>query len=97
MTAVSELTSLVGGQRAGPPEDCGGPWAFMERRDEAPWESQELLWRIADDLKARDLNSLRDRMELIRSLLESLTLDRFDRRQVNRRLKQYALGDEKWM
>ena len=92
----SELTS-VGGQRAGPPEDCGGPWAFMERRDEAPWEAQELLWRIADDLKAGDLNSLRDRMESIQPLLEWLTLDRFDRRQVNRRLKQYALGDEKWM
>jgi hypothetical protein len=89
--------TCVGGPRAGPPEDCGGPWAFMERRDEAPWEAQELLWRIADDLKAGDLNSLQDRMESIRPLLEWLTLDRFDRRQVNRRLKQYALGDEKWM
>src|SRR6266508_3368413 len=35
----------TGGKRAGPPEDCGGPLAFMERRDESPWEAYELLQR----------------------------------------------------
>jgi hypothetical protein len=24
----------IGGQRATPPEDCGGPWAFMALEDE---------------------------------------------------------------
>ncbi len=37
------------------------------------------------------------RMGLIRPLLEWLTLDQFDRRKVNRCLKQYALGDDEWM
>ena len=27
----------VGGQWAGPPEDCGGPQAFLDRRAAAPW------------------------------------------------------------
>jgi Plasmid pRiA4b ORF-3-like protein len=30
----------VGGQWAGPPEDCGGPQAFLDRRASAPWESE---------------------------------------------------------
>lgn len=87
----------VGGQRAGPPEDCGGPRAFMERRDEAPLEAHELLWQIMDDLKAGDIDALRDQRERIQLLLEWLTLDQFDRQKINCRLKQYALGDEQWM
>jgi hypothetical protein len=48
-------SACAGGQRAWPPEDCGGPLAFIESRDEVPWEAQELLWRIVDDLNAGDL------------------------------------------
>ena len=33
----------LGGQWAGPPEDCGGPRAFLERRAAAPWRVRELL------------------------------------------------------
>ena len=33
----------IGGSRAAPPEDCGGPVAFQERRDAAPWQARELL------------------------------------------------------
>jgi Plasmid pRiA4b ORF-3-like protein len=87
----------IAGKRAGPPEDCGGPSAFMQCRDEAPWEADELLERLSEDVKNRDLDSLRDQMELIRPLLEWLTLDQFDRRKVNRRLKQYARGNDEWM
>ena len=87
----------IGGKRAGPPEDCGGPLAFMERRDESPWEAYELLQRLSEDVKNRDTGSIQSHMESIRSLLEWLTLDRFDRKKVNRRLRQSALGDEEWM
>src|SRR5262249_25569269 len=73
------------------------PWVFMQRRDESPWEAYELLQRLSEDVKNRDLGSIREQMELIRPLLEWRTLDQFDRRKVNRCLKQYALGDEEWM
>jgi hypothetical protein len=36
----------ISGKRAAPPEDCGGPWAFMQRRDEAPCEFWERFWRL---------------------------------------------------
>ncbi len=53
----------TGGRRAGPPEDCGGPWGFMSR-----------------------YNGRR----------KGARTDRLDRRAVNVRLKQYALGNEDW-
>lgn len=40
--------------------------------------------------------ALRDLAEEIPALQTWLTLDRFDRRKVNRRLRQYALGDAEW-
>ena len=33
----------VGGKRQAPPEDCGGPWAFLRRRDAAPFDVVEHL------------------------------------------------------
>jgi hypothetical protein len=86
----------IGGQRRAPPEDCGGPLAFMTRRDESPSLVEDLLEDIRDDLEANDLEASRDRVEYIEELREWLTLDNFDRRAVNRRLKQYATNDETW-
>jgi hypothetical protein len=68
----------------------------MQRRDESPWEADELLQRLSEDVKNRDLHSIREQVGLIRSLLEWLTLDQFDRQKVNRRLKQYSLGNDEW-
>src|SRR5262245_1181190 len=36
----------ISGKRAAAPEDCGGPWAFMERRDNVPCEVWERFWRL---------------------------------------------------
>jgi hypothetical protein len=44
----------VGGQWAGPPEDCGGPQAFLDRRASAPWRVRELLDDLLEGVKARD-------------------------------------------
>src|SRR5712692_11568 len=77
----------IGGQRAGPPEDCGGPVAFLERRERVPWEIEEQLTRIIEEARAGDLEVARDRLENILPLREWLTLNQFDRRKVNRRLK----------
>jgi hypothetical protein len=43
---TSRFYPVCGGQWAGPPEDCGGPQAFLDRRASAPWRVRELL----DDL-----------------------------------------------
>jgi hypothetical protein len=86
----------VGGQRRGPPEDCGGPWAFLQRRDAAPFDVVEHLGRLVESVDAGDLEAIRDQAEVIESLRERLDLKRFDRRRVNRRLRQDAAGDEDW-
>lgn len=86
----------IGGSRAAPPEDCGGPIAFQERRDEAPWQARELLAEIAECVNHRDVTALRDRVDEIAAVREWLMLDKFDRSKVNRRLRQYATGDDEW-
>jgi hypothetical protein len=86
----------VGGQRQAPPEDCGGPWAFLQRRDAAPFDVVEHLGRLVESVNTGDRDAIRDQAEVITSLRECLELDRFNRRRVNRRLRQYAAGDEEW-
>jgi Spy/CpxP family protein refolding chaperone len=68
----------------------------MARRDEIPRQVDDLLEDIRDDLEANDLEAIRDRADYIEDLREWLTLDSFDRRAVNRQLKQYATNDETW-
>src|SRR6185437_3095249 len=87
----------VGGKWGGPPEDCGGPAAFLERRFEAPFRVQEILDEMAEDITARDRDAVDDRLDELHPWREWLRLDRFDRRAVNRRLAQYAAGDARWM
>jgi hypothetical protein len=87
----------IGGQRRAPPEGCGGPLAFMARRDEVPLQVEDLFEEIRDNIETNDLDGIRDLTENIDELREWLTLDSFDRREVNRRLKQYATNDENWM
>jgi hypothetical protein len=84
----------VGGQRRAPPEDCGGPWAFLRRRDAAPFDVAEHLERLLESVDVGDREAVRDQLEAIESLRAWLELDRFDRRRVNRWLRQYAAGDE---
>jgi hypothetical protein len=86
----------IGGKRSVPPEDCGGTWAFQQRREEAPWRGQELLDQIAKCVRERDITALRDLAEEIPAIQTWLTLDAFDRCKVNRQLRQYALGEAKW-
>ena len=48
----------LGGQWAGPPEDCGGPLAFLERRAAAPWRVRELLDNLLEDIETGDTETL---------------------------------------
>ncbi len=81
----------IGGARAGPPEDCGGPWAFMALRQHySPFRIAEHLVNLLSD---------GDRDDAAAELAELgywLSCDRFDRRAVNRRLQLYAAGDDGW-
>lgn len=87
----------VGGKRRAPPEDCGGPWAFMAQREGIQLKVEGLIEEIRINIETNDLEGIRDLTEDIEELREWLTLDSFDRRAVNRRLKQHATNDEKWI
>jgi Plasmid pRiA4b ORF-3-like protein len=92
----------TGGQRAAPPEDCGGPWAFLELHQHysagriatrlvAIFESlvsdQRYGRELVDDLDEDDREAKAQELE---ELVRWLRIDRFDRRAVNRQLAQFG-------
>ncbi len=91
----------IGGRRASPPEDCGGPWAFLELRQRYSVVSiaerlLELLKPItSDDGHDEDDDEFvpdpDDHFEELVHLLRWLKIDRFDRRAANRELAQVAM------
>jgi Plasmid pRiA4b ORF-3-like protein len=87
----------IGGQRAAPPEDCGGPWAFMALQDEySPGYFLDRYTDLLESIRTGDLDDARDQWAELEPLQEWLELEHFDRRQVNRRLQHDAVGDEGW-
>jgi len=81
----------VAGKRACPPEDCGGTWAFMALRQ------QYSLVHVAQRLvKISESGEDDESVEELYDLRYWLTGERVDRTTVNRRLRQYACGDEAW-
>jgi len=81
----------TGGHRAGPSEDCGGPWAFMElsqpyRIFDVISRAAQIMGRILDG----DISQLGEHREEMAALLPWLTLERFDRRATNRALARFA-------
>lgn len=86
----------IGGARSTPPEDCGGPWAFMELRQR--YSFYNIAERMLEIVESDDLEEYRDDYsEEVAELLYWLKSDKFPRRNVNRRLRQYALNDEEWL
>jgi hypothetical protein len=87
----------IAGRRASPPEDCGGPRAFFQRGKEVPGEVNRSLLQMVEEIEAKDLEAIRDRLESLESLRPWLAPDRLDRRNVNNRLRDYAQGERQWL
>jgi hypothetical protein len=80
------------GKHAGPPEDCGGPEAYLEQRQR--YTLAYVARRIATILDAdTDLEAIAICRAEVARAEPWLDVDRFDRRAINRRLQQYAVGD----
>jgi hypothetical protein len=88
----------VGGRRAGPPDDWGGPWEFVERTQPylvfgAVVRATEIVGSLLDadedDIVAVVLSEGRDELA---TLLPLLGLELFDRRSLNQTLAQQAIS-----
>jgi hypothetical protein len=78
----------TGGRRAGPPEGCGGVWAFLEQTQphhvlDAAIRTAEILGIL---LNEEDVPRFGEHRDELAGLLPLLGLERFDRRTVNRAL-----------
>lgn len=80
------------GKRATPPFDCGGAWSYMERQQKSSVQALELF----SEMLAYEAAPVADYIDELQELLPWLNLEHFDRRAINRRLRPYAKGDEKW-
>jgi hypothetical protein len=73
----------IGGRRAAPPEDCGGPEAFMESR------SRYALRARCSPQNLEELETLMDDEDEWSGAARGYDPDRFDRRAVNRLLSSW--------
>ena len=77
----------IGGKRAAPLEDCGGAWRFMELKQHySPLFKLERFQTILGDPALEETRW--DYADEIKQLLYWLDIDHFDRREVNRRLRE---------
>ena len=94
----------IAGKRSAPPESCGGPDRFNQLRDHfSPFYimDQVLTWyqlyERREQLSEDELYELGDRRLELSRLRHWTRVDKFDRRTANRRIKQYATGDDAWL
>jgi hypothetical protein len=91
--------ACTGGQRAAPPEDCGGAWAYLQKVDQhhVPLDAMaavatalERLLKADDQTTIRqiigDRNTFREAVDQLDAYLE-FRPEHFDRRAVNIRLR----------
>jgi len=79
----------IGGSRASPPEECEGVWDFLELRQH--FSAYTIIERFTELLeKIRNEESISEFQTEVKWLNYWLNIDRFDRRNINRSLKQYA-------
>ena len=84
----------IGGARAAPIEDCGGPNAFMALEEHySPWQIQEKVIKSVRHYQ-KGIIDLADIQDIFRTLGYWVNRHRFNRRAVNDRLRRYANGDD---
>ena len=81
----------TGGRRAGPPQDWAGPWDYRQRTqpylvDEAIVRAADILGQLLTSTDPDEVVEAGDWREEMTGLLLLLTLERFDRRALNRAL-----------
>lgn len=90
----------IAGARTAPPEDCGGAEDFMEQQAHfSPFFIEDELLNMLRRFQEEDgpnEDEREDYRHLLRSFQYWMTVEKFDRRDVNQRLKWYAVGDERW-
>lgn len=85
----------TGGSRLAPPEECGGPLIYMKLQQK--YSFYYITERMLEIIESDDLEECRgDYQEEVRKLLYWMKADKFPRRNINQRLKQYAMNDEEW-
>lgn len=78
----------TGGNRAAPPEDCGGAWRFMELKQH--YSPYFILDRLQTILSDPDLEETRwDYADEFKRLRYWIDVDRFDRRLTNQKLQEH--------
>jgi hypothetical protein len=81
----------IGGKRAGPPEDCGGPRAFMAWEDKFPPYSVALKIQEMRDDQIDDMEAYTYELGQFEWWTKK---EQFDRKEINRKLNMVANGDE---
>ena len=74
----------LAGKRAAPPEDCGGAWSFLAKRQRY---SIGYALELLSDIRDGGAQTLADRYNEVRLLHQWLNLENFDCNPVNRRLQ----------
>ena len=90
----------IAGERAAPPQDCGGAVGYMQRLDHyssfyMASRLLEIFQQIQDGEWTDEDTVEEDRAEL-RQILYWLEAAKLDRKCINQRLKWYAKQDERW-
>lgn len=82
------------GKRSVPPENCGGPWAFQQKKQDY---GLCYAYEVIADILDGGPETLEARREEVCLLQQYLSIEEFDSKAVNRRLQQYVEGDREWL